>query len=580
MLLVFSVAVVSGQQGPDREMIKAQDFETRGMTAEARAIYEKLYHDNPSDLYFWKLILIYERTADYTSMEALAKKKLAAIPGDMSTLNYLSKAYRGMGNAAKAREVLYGIIGDRWMDADRVRNAGNELTIQGDLDGAAELYETARKKTGGPDLYAFEMARLCTARMLFVQALAEYLKVIETYPAAYSFAEQMLKTVPEGQVPASEFTVMLDNYLRKHPESIRAGRLLSLVRTRSGDSEGAIRAVLDPSVAAGNAQEVWTLAEDLNTRGLAKEAVMAYGALAEKFREYPNRSAALLKSAALRMSLGDRDGAKRDYDRIIGDYSGRPEASLAAIRLLDITGDETGLDMTPKLKEFADSSDNPTVIYEANMLLAGKLIRSGDLGGARTAVDRARRVARPGAEAFSAAHRSALIRFYGCEFPLMAAEIDAAVNANPGGEGANDLLMLRFLHLKAMAAGKTDDYTLYAHGRFALFRGMEKEGLDSLMLAASDTLSPVAAEAARAIGSHLRAKGNRTGALEWFSRAAVAARDTTVRVAAMMDAADVHLVDLGDRESAKRLYTDALLEFPGSVFEPEIRTRLRSVTEK
>ncbi len=183
------------QQGRDQDMLKAQDFETRGMTAEARAIYEKLYRETPNDMYFWKLMLIYERTADYKSMEAIARKKLETVPGDISTLNYLSKALRGMGETGKAREVLYSIIGDKWMEADRVRNAGNELTIQGDLDGAAEVYETARKKTGAPDLYAFEMARLNAARMLYAKALPEYLKVIETYPAAYSFAEQMLMDV-------------------------------------------------------------------------------------------------------------------------------------------------------------------------------------------------------------------------------------------------------------------------------------------------------------------------------------------------------------------------------------------------
>ncbi len=580
IVFLFSVPAAFAQQGPDPDMLKAQDFETRGMIGEARAIYEKLYRDKPTDLYFWKLILLYERTTDYKAMKAIAMKKLETVPGDVSTLNYLSKAYRGMGDASKAREVLYGIIGDKWMDTDRVRNAGNELAIQGDLDGAADVYATARKKTGAPDLYAFEMARLCTARMLYAQALAEYLKVIETYPAAYPFAEQMLRTIPEGQVPAREFTAPLESYLRKHSGSILAGRLLALVRTRSGDTMGAVRAVLDPAIASGNTKEMWTLAEDLNARGMEKEAVTVYAALAEKFPADPNRSAAILKSASLRMSLGDREGAKRDYDTLIGDYSGKPEASLAAIRLLDVAGTDAGIDVIAKLKEFAESAADQTVVYEANTLLADKLLRSGDIAGARTAADRARRSARAGGESFASAYQSAMIRFYGCEFTQMATEIDACVSASPAGERANELLVLRFLHLKAMAAGNVGDFTRYAHGRYALLRGMEKAGIDSLTSAAADTLSPVAPEAARAIGSYLRGRGDRTGALEWFSRAAAAARDTTIKVAAMMDAADVHLVDLGDRESAKKLYTDALMSFPGSVFEPEIRTRLRSVTEK
>jgi hypothetical protein len=106
--VLFLTLPASAQQGRDQDMLKAQDFETRGMTAEARAIYEKLYRETPNDMYFWKLILLYERTADYKSMEEIARKKLETVPGDISTLNYLSKALRGMGEPARQHGQIVG----------------------------------------------------------------------------------------------------------------------------------------------------------------------------------------------------------------------------------------------------------------------------------------------------------------------------------------------------------------------------------------------------------------------------------------------------------------------------------------
>ncbi len=173
-----------------------------------------------------------------------------------------------------------------------------------------------------------------------------------------------------------------------------------------------------------------------------------------------------------------------------------------------------------------------------------------------------------------------MIRLYACEFDDMVKDIETSVSIAPDGEGANDLLALRLLALRSSSANDLRLFTTYAHGRFALFRGLVDEGVDSLAAAASDTVSAVAPEAARALGDWWRSRGEARKALEWYSRAVTAARDTTMHVSAMMDAADLYVNKLNDRESAKRLYVEALTAYPGTVFDAELRSRLRSVAEK
>ncbi len=197
----------------------------------------------------------------------------------------------------------------------------------------------------------------------------------------------------------------------------------------------------------------------------------------------------------------------------------------------------------------------------SNTLLADKLLRSGDIAE--------RGQPRPGAPERPRGRRVVCIRIsvgddtlLRCSSRRWRPKSTHAYPPRPQGRGER-ASGPPISSSQGDGRGNVGDFTRYAHGRYALLRGMEKAGIDSLTSAAADTLSPVAPEAARAIGSYLRGRGDRTGALEWFSRAAAAARDTTIKVAAMMDAADVHLVDLGDRESAKKTLHGRPDELPG-----------------
>jgi tetratricopeptide (TPR) repeat protein len=599
--LVFLVSASAVAQTQDPEFVKAQTLESQGKLDDARGIYESLYSARPNDLYFWKLVDIYERLGDFRAMERIALAKLKAYQGDLTTLNYLSRAYHGQGDEERARKVLLDSIGENWSDMDRVRNAANEFQIRNDLGSAVGIYQLARVKTGNPLVYALDLARLYTVQMNYPKALEEYLKIIDISPPALANVEQMLKTPFSSQADSKELIRLLENYLITNPASVKAGRLLFTLKERLGDIEGAVSAVLKASVAAGNSAEIWNLAEEMNAEGLPGEALSAYDVLSGKFPSDPNRGAALLKSASIRMSLGDSTGAKRDYQTLISEHAGRPEASLAALRIMELAGEEAGLDITGKLKTFAESAADRTVAYEAYLLLAEKRLRAGNTREAIAAVAQARLKARSNREVYDSTSKAAMIRFYSGEFGEMAREIETCVANLPEGDEANDLLSLRLLYLRASTgvalspsgrhpklfneqlgdpSNGMRSFGAYAHGRFALFRGMEREGVDSLTYAFSDTASAVAPEAARALGAWWRDRGESEKALEWYSRAIAAARDTTVHVACMMEAADLCLKNIGDRVQAKRLYVGALTEFPGSVFEAELRSRLRSVTEK
>ena len=99
---------------PDPRFLRGQALEAQGKLEEARAIYDSLYQANPNDMLFWKLILINERTGGFKDMERLASQRIKTHSGDLSVVNYLSRALYGLGDQARARRVLLDSIGDNW----------------------------------------------------------------------------------------------------------------------------------------------------------------------------------------------------------------------------------------------------------------------------------------------------------------------------------------------------------------------------------------------------------------------------------------------------------------------------------
>ncbi len=581
-LLVMSPTAGGWSQGvpvPDPEFLKAQTLESRGQLDEARQIYETLYQKTPNDLHFWKLMIISERLGDYTAMERFALDRLRKFPGDIPVRNYLSRAYHGQGDEAKARRVLIETIGDNWSDQLRVRTAANEFQQRNDLDGAIGVYLTARGKTGDPNLFALDLARLFSAQMNYVAAVGEYLKVLDATPAAYPSIEMLIRQNAGAQVPLSELARPLEQFLRANPKSVKAAKLLAQIRHRLGDGQGAFRALLGAAAAAGAPEEVWTFAEQLAAEGRREDALYAYSEYHRVFPAGLHARTALLKAAGLRMEMDDRAGAVSEYSTLVAEYPGTAEAQLAALRLIHLSEGD-GADLTQRLKSFADSTTDRVAAFEAHLMLGDRYLQRGETETAGQAYAGAMLKATERKELYDVLTRSARLHFFTGEYDLMARDIESCVRAIPDGEESNDLLSLRLLVLRAATERDRHNLETYAHGWYALARGLVVEGIDSLAVVAADTASVVAPAASRTLGDHWRENGDAARALEWYDRAIVAARDTTVRVETMMAAAEVELLELRNPDAARKRYVDALTLYPGSVFEAELRKRLRSIVEK
>ena len=95
------------------EFLKAQVLESQKKYEEAKELYMRLYETQGTDVLFWKLLLLFERTKNFEEMERLTLQRLNTYRDDISTMRYLAIAYYGKGETEKGRRTLLNIIGNQ-----------------------------------------------------------------------------------------------------------------------------------------------------------------------------------------------------------------------------------------------------------------------------------------------------------------------------------------------------------------------------------------------------------------------------------------------------------------------------------
>ena len=581
VLCILSVTIAFAQEPVDKRFLEAQQLEQQGKFEEARDIYDRLYTTTKNDRYFWRLILVYDRLDDYKNMEKLALSRLAIRPGDITSMKYLAQAYYGLGDKKKGRKVIMNIIGDKWNDRGRVSYAAGELQGLNEPDAAVKVYITARKKMENDDIFSIELARIYLRQFKYIQAMKEYLKTLDSIEITYANIERIIEDALSSDISPEDIAQPIVDYLRKKSDSVPAARLLSKLKYRTGDYRGAYEVLIGPAVATQNAQDVWNLAELLYDDGLLEEALHVYEEFYRLFPKITARVKALMKSASIKTETGDREGARQDYLRAVNDNEGTEEAAVATLGILKLSRDEMSEDgFTGALGKFASTSIFRTVALDAYLLLAESYMAIGKPDEAQQALTDARIKARGKKEAYRIAAQSALFHFFTGDHEQMAQEIQACASLDPQGQELNDLLALKMLGLRCSTDEDRAGYSTFARGKYALFRRLYGEAADSLTVAANDTSSVVASAAAGALADIYRENGDMKNALTWYLQAASAAKDTTERVGAMIEAGDFLATELNDTESAKSLYLDAMTSYPGTVYESIIRRKLRLVVEK
>lgn len=570
---------------PNKEFLKAQKLEAQKKFEEAKEVYERLFETDKSEYIFLKLIYLYENMHDFEEMENLANERLGEMPGDISTIRYLAHAYYQQGDEKNGRKTLMKIIEGRWNDLNRIFLVTSELSKQNDFDSTLDVYTTAREKQRNTIIFANEMARIYSIRLEYIKAIEEYVKILDTQDdkinITYLNIKRLIQKASEAKMKPDDISRPLARFLERNPNSIKAARLLSDLKYEEGDFDGAYRVLLTTAVVSNHPQDLWNLAKRYNNDGRMREALIAFEDFYRYFNKDPKHKSALLEAAYIKALMGNTEGAIDYYRQLVEEHRGSREAADASLRIIELSHKKMDFkEFSQKLMDFASSTPYRTVALEANILLGENLLHIGRAEDAIKAFDTARIKTRTKKEIYDVANHMVWLTFFIGDYKAMSKEIDTCVRNNPEGEEINDLLELKILGLRCSSESDLRRLHTYTRGQYAHYKGEVSTAIDSFMVAAHDTTSIVASYAARALAEYYYRQGDSEKSATWYLHTASVARDSTVYVAAMKEAADIFAFDLNDRKRARTLYRDTLLSYPGTVYESELRHKLRKTTEE
>ena len=437
IILVFlsTAGIVWGQASSNPEFQRASELEEKGEYREASEIFRKLYDEHEADVYFWRLMLTYERLGDYDNMEWLAKDRLRKRPDDAATIRYLARAYYGRGDRENGYCVLLDMVEGKWSDPSRISFAAGELSGRGEIEAAVKLYLTAREKAGNPDLFAIELARLYANRFAYGESIEEYLKMLDRVAIVYKNMATLIADGIEAGVEPDVFIIPLEDYHRKHPESVTAAKLLSTLYLERSDYKGAYDIVAGSAQLASMPEEAWAVAEMLADKGRYHAAREAYRDYYKRFSDSENKASALSKAAGISEKLGFIDEARSDYTLLARDFGGTAEGANGAFNLIRLSRDNLdSAAIVRTLTEFASTTPYPAVAFDAYMLLAETALKQGLREEASEALANARIKARGNQQMYEIAVLSAQYSFFMHDEVQMRADIEQAVRFLSYGE--------------------------------------------------------------------------------------------------------------------------------------------------
>jgi|GEM_PF-7015242 tetratricopeptide (TPR) repeat protein len=584
LLIVFAAALhcANGLAGPelDPKLLKAQEFESKGDIERAQETYLELYNAEKLDLYFYKLITLYSGSGDFDGLMAITSSKLGDQPDHTEAKRYLARAYYGRGESQKGYETLLSIIGGNWKDIQKVRIAANELMARNDYKEAVHIYKTAREKLGNPNLFAIELARLHVSREDYVAAVEEYLKVLDAVKFAYANTQKVLDSAVAADIDIAAPAKLIEDYLIKKPDSINAAKLLSGLLYRAGNVDQAYGVLFRTAVRTESAQDVWNLAGMLRRDGHTERALQTYRDYYEYFKKAPNIVEALKTSASIERELGRADRAIGDYQRIIDNHPGTIHSADAGLRLIELSAGRTSFEGYARiLEEYSGETEFREVAFEGYFILGDTYLRHGMTEQAGAAFGSAILKTRTVEERYKVYMKTAYLRFFENDIEMMSDAVQSCMGNVPGGEDINELLAFKILGLKCASSADKSAFQAFSQGHYALYRGDASAAREHFSAASADTSSVVAPHALSELGKMSRARGNFTEAADFYLSAAESARDTTVQVGAVVEAADIFAAELNDNDRAKALYLETITSFPGTIFEHELRNKLRVMAE-
>ena len=568
-----------------------------GNTAEAVRVLEDLVADAPGQRAFEdKLVDAYEADGRLDDALALLDRRRQADPVATGALVRRGELLARAGRADEARAAW-----DAALDAA----PGSEMTYrlvsdaqarQRDFDAAAATLEQGREALQRDGLFRLELANLYGNAGDFARSAALYARAVAEDPAAQAGVQGRIRSFLSGAGAPEAFAEAFDAGIAQDPLNAGLREAAAWLATEREDWDGALVLVRSLDRLGGeDGLRLVAFAREALAAGAPDAAGVALDDVLDRHALGPHAPAALLERARIALARsadeGERAGgpaphgdtARQTLDDFLRRFPGFPEATVAALELGEL---ELALyrnaPRADSLFAVASASRDASIAGRALLARGEAAVAQGDLFDARDRYAEVDEGLRVGPLAEQARYELARLDFYE-GLPLSALARVEALDNNTAADVSNDAIALGVTLRESL--GLPDD-SLHTHldafARASLYarRGMGTEALAVLdSLDAAGPGHPLADQQLFLRARTLRALGDAGAALGALGDLATRFPTSFFRDRALRLEADIAQRDLDDPDRARDALDRLLREFPGSLFAPDARARLRALRD-
>jgi tetratricopeptide (TPR) repeat protein len=573
-VLVLLLSAGASAQAPDyrRELGNARVLERAGNQAEAIAIYEKIFAEQPEyQAVFPYLKAAYMKAGMYDRLIEACAVASKIRPKDTSVYMALGEAWAAKGENDRAVQSWEEIIRIDPENRNNYATAGYELGHHGMQEEEIEVYQRGEKVLG-ETAFARELARAYERMGDYGKAADEVIVTLTGDPKGIVGIERDLKRLMQRSSNSIVMEVVKSR-AKKEPDLSLIHRVLGDLYLLNGEYGEALR-----EYTRSDAEEpLWELGRKAEEEGLYEAALQSYGKLAETKGAFAPQ--ARFRTGIVLEADGKCEQAIETYKAFIHDFPGDSQAPLAkyrigVVRLDGLSDPKGGLVYFESLV----ASDVPgPVRLDSKFLVAECNLRLGNIAEASRTLGEIVKGSASDRALFSLGEAL----YYEGEFDSAVVLFERVVNEHPQSEYVNDALARSVF--VASAGGDKESLQRFALAERLLYsREYDSaiEGFKSLL--ADEPESKVADDCVLRIAEALEGKRSYNEAIAAYRDLASLYPKSTLRPEAQRRIGELFAERLGDKKTAIAELENVLLNYPDYVLSGTVRNRieeLKGVTE-
>lgn len=589
LLLLFGVPVLAQQRNQDNEKLAREYFE-KGDYAKAEIIYEALITDNTrfARIYpeYLKTLLALKK---YRDAEKLVKKTIKKVPDNPDYEIDLGLVYAAAGNTENSKKQFEKIISQ--LTPPKVR-ATAQAFAQRDLPGYVEkTYLAGRKLENNKLAYVGELMQHYTNQRQNDKLMDEVLNLVEVNPGQVAYAQNMLQNSLKDEKEFEALERTLISRVQKNPEQNTLSELLLWVYLQRKDfSSALIQARAMDRRNRENGARIFEIGAISLKNGDYESAIEAYEYLIREYNAGPYYASARQRLLNAReeqvkntfpVNQANIRSLIAEYQSLLNEFGKNPQTveamkNMAMLHAFYLDEKDKAVNL---LQEVINTPRaNPDLVAQAKISLGDIYLLKGEPWEATLLYSQVEKSHKETTIGHEAKLRNARLNYYKGDFELAQAHLDILKMAT-SREIANDAMELSLLitdntGLDTSTAAMED----YAAADLLVFQNKFQEAQQKLdfMLKKYPNHSLTDEIYYQKAKIYLR-QGNYTDALFNLAKITANYKEDILADDALFLTAKITEENLKDAETAKKLYNDLLVKYPGSTYTVEARKRFRKL---